>query len=75
MVKILFDASRCDGYGMCSLVLPEHISLDRWGFAEVAPSPIRGTASIRRARRAVRCCPKQALSLQAESIPLGSQTG
>jgi ferredoxin len=68
-VTMRFDASRCDGYGMCSLLFPDHIALDRWGFAQVNPAVIRDAAAIRRAKRAVRSCPRGALSLDSESPP------
>jgi ferredoxin len=68
-VTMRFDASRCDGYGMCSLLFPDHIALDRWGFAQVDPAVIRDAAAIRRARRAVRSCPKGALSLDSDQPP------
>lgn len=61
--RVDFDASRCDGYGMCTIVFPERISLDRWGFAQVDPEPVSGPSSMARARRAVECCPRRALSL------------
>ena len=60
---LTFDASRCDGYGMCTLIFPERISLDPWGFAHVGPEPIEDRASWSRAQRAVGCCPRSALTL------------
>jgi ferredoxin len=70
-VTLRFDASRCDGYGMCSLLFPEHIAMDRWGFAQVDPALVHDPVAIRRARRAVQCCPKGALSLHTEGRPVG----
>ena len=64
-VRIVFDASRCDGFGMCAVVCPELITLDRWGFADVSRRPISDPALRRKAARAVRCCPKGALTLAA----------
>ncbi len=61
--RLAFDASRCDGHGMCSLVLPERISLDRWGFAVADPAPFDDARTARRARAAVRCCPVGALRI------------
>lgn len=61
--RLAFDASRCDGYGMCTLVCPELITLDRWGFADASRQPITDPVLYRKASRAVRCCPKGALTL------------
>ncbi|HET6873954.1 MAG TPA: ferredoxin [Acidimicrobiales bacterium] len=62
-LSLTFDASRCDGYGMCAVVFPERISLDNWGYADVDPAPLTDPAGLRRAERAVRCCPRRALGL------------
>ena len=70
--RLNFDASRCDGFGMCSVVFPERITLDAWGYARVEPEAITDRAGMRRALRAVRCCPRGALSLSEVSGPAGS---
>lgn len=62
-VRLHFDASRCDGLGMCSIVFPERIALDEWGYARVASEPITDRSAVRRASRAVRGCPGGALWL------------
>ncbi len=68
-IRLSFDASSCDGWGMCSLVFPEGISLDRWGFAHVTDEPVQGPL-MRKARRAAACCPRQALTiLEADPAP------
>ncbi len=61
-LRLSFDAAKCDGLGMCSLVFPEGISLDPWGFAHLDLDAIPGALEPK-ARRAVACCPRQALSL------------
>jgi ferredoxin len=61
--RLELDASRCDGRGMCVLVMPERLSLDPWGFGRAEPDPISGRGELRRARRAVACCPQKALAL------------
>ncbi len=64
VLRLVFDASRCDGYGMCSLICPERISLDTWGFAHVDDEPVSDRSGRRRALRAARCCPRGALGLE-----------
>jgi ferredoxin len=61
----------CDGHGICSELLPEHITLDDWGFPIIDPAaiPVHRLAD---ARRAVKLCPVLALRLQqASSQPDG----
>lgn len=62
-VRLVVDGSRCDGHGICALVLPEMISLDTWGFATLASEPLVDARLIARARRVVRACPAGALTL------------
>ena len=62
-VKLNFDAARCDGYGMCSLLFPDHITLDPWGFAHVSDELVEDSLSVARAIRAARCCPRRALKV------------
>lgn len=64
-VRLVFDASRCDGFGMCAVVCPELITLDRWGFADASRQAISDAVLRRKAARAVRCCPRGALTLSA----------
>jgi ferredoxin len=66
-VRLVVDAARCDGHGICALKCPELITLDRWGFAGVEGSAVEGRRTVRRARRAAAACPAQALSLVAVS--------
>ena len=62
-MRIVVDGSKCDGRGICALILPERIALDRWGFASLDADPIEDRKTLARASRAVRACPAQALSL------------
>jgi ferredoxin len=62
-VRIVVDGAKCDGHGICALVLPERISLDVWGYATIESDPIEDTRTLARAQRAVAACPVQALSL------------
>jgi ferredoxin len=64
------DLTRCAGHGMCTLLLPELVDLDQWGYAVMERS-VRDAVDARRARRAVRACPTQALRMQ----PLADGSG
>ena len=66
-VAVAVDMVRCDGHGICAWLFPERIRLDEWGFAHVDPTPVTG-ADARRARRAVRACPRQALTVTAAPL-------
>jgi ferredoxin len=63
-VRIVVDGSKCDGRGICALVLPERIALDRWGYASIDDEPIEKARTLARAKRAVAACPAKALSLK-----------
>jgi ferredoxin len=53
---------QCDAYGYCGELLPEMVALDEWGYPIIDPSAVpRELLAL--ARRAVRDCPKRALSL------------
>ena len=58
---VRIDASACDGVGICTVVAPDLVALDEWGF------PIAGEVTDRRlarqARRAARACPHRAVQL------------
>lgn len=71
-LKLVFDASLCDGHGMCTLVFPHRITLDPWGYAVADPEPISDRRMLRRARAAVGCCPAGALSLTSGPAPKGA---
>jgi ferredoxin len=62
-VRIVVDGSKCDGHGICALVMPERISLDAWGYADIDSDPIEDTRTLTRAKRAVSACPVGALAL------------
>jgi ferredoxin len=62
-VRIVVDGSKCDGHGICALVMPERISLDAWGYADIDDDPIEDTRTLARAKRAVSACPVRALAL------------
>ena len=62
-IRLVVNGSKCDGHGICALVMPERISLDVWGYANVDSSSLDDARLIARARRVVRACPAQALTL------------
>jgi ferredoxin len=57
------DWAACQGHGLCAELLPDHITLDDWGYPIVSGrvSP----AAAKRARRAVVDCPALALKLKS----------
>jgi ferredoxin len=66
MTTIAVDWTRCDGHGLCAVLLPERIQLDDWGY----PIVMRGVVSeelLEHARRAVSACPALALRLESTS--------
>jgi ferredoxin len=62
------DRTACQGHGLCAEYLPEHITLDEWGYPLLDESPVPQTA-LKRARRAAADCP--ALALKSASAPGG----
>jgi len=62
-IRLVVNGSLCDGHGICALVMPERISLDVWGFANVDPEPLTDARLVARARRVVHSCPAKALTL------------
>ena len=62
-MKIIVDATLCEGNGVCEAIAPELFRLDDAGQLRVdSTGPV--TAEQRtRAAKAVRCCPKGALRL------------
>lgn len=68
-LKLSFDAARCDGWGMCTVVFPEGISLDPWGFAHVTDDAVTDGRLQAKARRAAACCPRRALAVTEGGPP------
>ena len=62
-MRISIDPVLCDGYGYCSGLLPEIIVLDEWGYPIVDSRPLPAEL-VRPAQRAVRDCPRRAITLQ-----------
>jgi ferredoxin len=61
-LHIVVDPVACDAYGYCAELLPEAIALDVWGYP-IIDSRSLPTDLVATAKRAVRNCPKRALSL------------
>jgi ferredoxin len=55
----------CEAHGMCAELLPEHISLDEWGYPVIDDRPVPD-ALVDHARRAALACPTFALLLEAD---------
>ncbi|WP_104119147.1 ferredoxin [Arthrobacter sp. B1805] len=58
------DRVACTGHGVCATVLPEHITLDEWGYP-ILDGPIPESVE---ARLAVKYCPARALYWQYPSV-------
>jgi ferredoxin len=61
-MRIRIDPVRCDAYGFCAELLPEAIALDEWGYPIVDGRPLPAELAAM-ARRAVRDCPRRAITL------------
>ncbi len=66
--KIDIDWTACQGHGLCAELLPDHITLDEWGYPLVDGAPIP-PRTIKRARRAASDCPVLALKLTPRATP------
>ncbi|WP_375497266.1 ferredoxin [uncultured Jatrophihabitans sp.] len=68
MTSLEIDWTRCDGHGLCSVLLPTRVGVDEWGFP-VLHDPDVAEADLPAARRAVAACPALALRLETP-VPL-----
>ncbi|MDO0911365.1 ferredoxin [Streptomyces sp. DT2A-34] len=66
--RIDIDWTSCEGHGLCAELLPDHITLDEWGYPFVADTPVPAR-TVKRARRAATDCPALALKLMASPTP------
>jgi ferredoxin len=62
-LHVTIDPVACDAYGYCAELLPEAIVLDEWGYPIVDSRPLSGEL-LAVATRAVRDCPKRAITLR-----------
>jgi len=53
----------CEAHGVCAGLLPELITLDRWGYPVLAKEPVPPEL-LPLARRAIAACPALALLLE-----------
>ncbi|MER5827147.1 ferredoxin [Streptomyces mirabilis] len=60
--RLEVDWTACQGHGLCAELLPEHITLDEWGYPLLGEAPLPPT-TLKRARRAAADCPVLALKL------------
>ncbi|MDQ1464729.1 MAG: ferredoxin [Actinomycetota bacterium] len=69
--RLVVDAAKCDGHGICVLRCPDLLTLDAWGFVGIdTDEPITGR-DLRRARSAAAACPERALSVVSVDIKAG----
>jgi ferredoxin len=73
-VRVTLDPVRCAGHGLCGLLLEERITLDEWGYPRVDAELLDDGRPARRARRAVRACPRRALALSEVADPAARST-
>jgi len=62
-VVVHLDPTRCRGHGMCALLFPDGLELDRWGFGRSLDVELDGRRHLRQAHRAARACPNGAISV------------
>ena len=64
-MRLEIDWTRCDGHGLCGLLLPENVATDGAGFPVVRTHAV-APETLRHARRAVAACPALALRLERD---------
>lgn len=60
--RLHIDWTRCDGHGLCAVLLPDQITRDEWGFPRLDRLDVDPDQEPA-VRRAVRACPALALRL------------
>jgi ferredoxin len=63
VTRVAVDWTRCDGHGLCRVLLPERIELDEWGFPIVDGASLDAEL-LEHARRAAAACPALALRVE-----------
>ena len=57
------DWIACDGFGVCAIAAPDLVDLDDWGYPIVDGDEAIPDELLPQARRAVKDCPRLAISL------------
>ncbi|MFJ8336768.1 ferredoxin [Streptomyces sp. NPDC094437] len=57
------DWTACQSHGLCAELLPDHITLDEWGYPQLPETPLSPT-TLPRAHKATKACPTLALKLR-----------
>ena len=65
-VVVRVDPTRCRGHGICALMFPDGIELDRWGYGRSVPDEPTGRRAAAAATRAARACPNAAVTFHVE---------
>ncbi|MAL01645.1 MAG: ferredoxin [Alcaligenaceae bacterium] len=63
-MKVLFDATKCSGYGRCSEVCPSVFEMDEFGYASVLGDGTVPAGDEANAKQAAAECPEKAISIQ-----------
>jgi ferredoxin len=67
-MRVEVNPIKCEAHGLCAELLPEHITLDEWGYPLINGDPVpRALEEL--ARRAANVCPTLALSLRPGQLP------
>lgn len=64
-MKVMFDATKCSGYGRCAEICPSVFEIDEFGYAKVLGDGTVPAADEAKATQAVAECPEKAISLAA----------
>ncbi len=64
--RVRVNPITCEAHGMCAELLPEHITLDMWGYPIIDERPLP-PALLDHARRAAQACPTFALLVERDS--------
>lgn len=67
-MRVMVDASRCQGHALCAMNAPEVFDLDDEGHARVLADPVPDGMSAA-ARAAEGGCPEQAITVEPQSHP------
>jgi ferredoxin len=63
--RLRLNPIACEAHGMCAELLPERITLDRWGYPVLDDEPL-DSAVLDHAKRAAAACPTFALLVERE---------